>query len=81
MRHPVYDLLFYFASAYLIIAGIVYIVTLLIIFLDKQKRFFDHVARLSSNRSVQIITAILTPAVFALGWIFLFPFTSSQCRK
>ena len=71
-------ILYYLSLSYLDIAGSVYIVTLLVIFLDKKKRFFDNVASLTSNHAVQMITAILTPLVFALGWVFLFPFA---CRK
>ena len=70
--------LYYLSLSYLVIAAIVYIITLLVIFLDKEKRFFGHVASLSSNRAVQMFTAFLTPAVFALGWLFLFPFACNR---
>ena len=70
--------LYYLSLSYLVIAGIVYIVTLLIIFLDKKKSFFRHVASLSSNYAVQMIAAFLTPLVFALGWVFLFPFACNR---
>ena len=71
-------LLYYLSLSYLAIAGIVYVITLLVIFLDKKKRFFQHVASLSSNYAVQMITAFMTPLIFALGWVFLFPFVSSK---
>lgn len=70
--------LYYLSLSYLAIAGIVYVITLLIIFLDKKKRFFQNIASLSSNYAVQMITAFLTPLVFALGWVFLFPFACNR---
>lgn len=70
--------LYYLSLSYLLIAGIVYVITLLIIFLDREKRFFNNVAAISSNRAVQMITAFLTPVIFALGWVFLFPFACNR---
>ncbi len=70
--------LYYLSLSYLLIAGIVYVITLLIIFLDKKKRFFNEVVSFSSNRAVQMITAFISPVIFALGWVFLFPFACNR---
>ena len=78
MEKLIFNVLYYFSMAYLIIAGVIYVVTLLIIFLDKKKRYFNNIAGLSHRRSVQIFTAFLSPLILAIGWIFLFPFTSGD---
>ena len=78
MSKLIYDCLYYFSLAYLLIAGVVYVIILLAIFLDKKKRYFNNIAGLSHRRSVQIFTALLSPLILAIGWIFLFPFTSGD---
>ena len=76
MSKLIYDCLYYFSLAYLLIAGVIYVITMLIILLDKKKRYFNDIAGLSRHRSVQIFAAFLSPLILAIGWIFLFPFTS-----
>ena len=76
MSKLIYDCLYYFSLAYLLIAGVIYVITMLIILLDKKKRYFNDIAGLSRHRSVQIFAGILSPLILAIGWIFLFPFTS-----
>ena len=76
MSKLIYDCLYYFSLAYLLIAGVIYVITLLIILLDKEKRYFNSISGLSRHRSVQIFAGLLSPLILALGWIFLFPFTS-----
>ncbi len=76
MSKLIYDCLYYLSLAYLLVAGVIYVITLAIIFLDKKKRFFNNIAGSSPHRSVQIVTAFLSPLILAIGWIFLFPFTS-----
>ena len=74
----VFNFLYYFAVVYLTIAGIIYLITVLIILLDKKKRFFNEISGMSQHRSVQILAAITSPMILAIGWIFLFPFTSRK---
>ena len=76
MSQLIFDCLYYFSLAYLLIAGVIYVITMLIILLDKEKRYFNSIAGLSRRRSVQIFAGLLSPLILALGWIFLFPFTS-----
>ena len=76
MSKLIFDCLYYFSLAYLLIAGVIYVITVLIILLDKQKRYFNSIAGLSSNRAIQIFAGLLPPLILAIGWIFLFPFTS-----
>ena len=78
MSKLIYSCLYYFSLAYLLIAGVVYVITLLAIFLDRKKRFFNNITELSPHRSVQIFTGLISPLILALGWIFLFPFTSGD---
>ena len=78
MSKLIYDCLYYFSMAYLLVAGVIYAITLAVIFLDKKKRFFNNIAGLSPRRSVQIFAAFLSPLILAIGWIFLFPFTSGD---
>lgn len=76
MSKLIYDCLYYFSLAYLLIAGVIYVITMLIILLDKEKRYFNSIAGLSRHRAVQIFAGLLSPLILAIGWIFLFPFTS-----
>ena len=66
----VYSFLYYFSLGYLIIAAIAYVILMLLIFLDKKKKFFNAITTQTSSRSVQIFSAIVSPMVMALGWIF-----------
>ena len=75
---PVFNFLYYFALVYLGIAGVIYLITMLIILLDKKKTYFNHLAGMSSRRWLQILVGILSPIILAVGWIFLFPFTSGK---
>lgn len=74
----IFNCLYFLALSYLIIAAVIYVITVLIIFLDKKKRYFNSISEMSSSRPVQIITAMITPLIMALGWVFLFPFRSEK---
>ena len=74
----VFNFLYYFAVVYLAIAGIIYLITMLIILLDKKKTYFNHLEGLSSRRWLRILVGISSPIILAIGWIFLFPFTSGK---
>ena len=74
----VFNFLYYFALVYLGIAGVIYLITMLIILLDKKKSYFNHLAAMSSPRWVRILVGIGSPIILAVGWIFLFPFTSGK---
>lgn len=74
----VFNFLYYFALVYLGIAGVIYLITMLIILLDKKKSYFNHLAAMSFPRWVRILIGILSPIILAVGWIFLFPFTSGK---
>ena len=76
----VFHFLYYCSVAYLSIAAVIYVITMLAILLDKEKRFFNEVAGMSRLRGVQIFTAIVSPIILALGWVFLFPFKAIISR-
>ena len=67
MSKLIYDCLYYLSLAYLLVAGVIYVITLAIIFLDKKKRFFNSFAELYPHRSDQIVAAFLSPLIFALA--------------
>lgn len=70
----IYEFLYYFSLAYLGIAGFIYVITMLIIFLDKKKTYFNAIAGMTNRKFTQIFAAIISPMILALGWPFLFPF-------
>ena len=78
MSHSIYNFLYYFSLVYLAIAGLVYVITVLIILFDKKNIFFKEIASRTNRRPVQIFAVFTAPLIFALGWIFLFPFVSSR---
>ena len=46
----VYSFLYYFSLGYLIIAAIAYVILMLMIFLDKKKKFFNAITTQTSRR-------------------------------
>ena len=71
---------YYCSLAYMIIAGIIYLASMLFILSGRGKVFFNSFGKNPAMRRYHIIMVILVPLIFALGWVFLFPFTNNKYK-
>ena len=80
MSHIVAVSVYYCSLVYMIIAGIIYLASLLFILSGKGKEFFNRLENNPAMRKQHVLMVILVPLIFALGWGFLFPFTNNKYK-
>ncbi len=80
MSHTVAVSVYYCSLVYMIIAGIIYLASMLFILSGKGKGFFNSLEKNPAMRKYHVIVVILVPLIFALGWVFLLPFTNNRYK-
>ena len=74
MFHIVAITVYYCSLAYVAIAGIIYLVSLLLVLTNGEKCFFNRIGKKTDARAYRVAMTVLVPLVFALGWGILIPF-------
>ena len=75
MFHIVAISVYYCSLAYMTVAGIIYLASLLLVLTNGEKCFFNRIGKKTDSRKYRVAMAVLVPLVFALGWGFLIPFS------
>ena len=78
MFHIVAVSVYYCSLAYVLVAGIIYLATLLLVLTSGKRCFFNRFEKKPAQRKYRLAVVILVPLVFSLGWGFLIPFTGMR---
>ncbi|MBE6371282.1 MAG: hypothetical protein E7055_04345 [Lentisphaerae bacterium] len=68
-----YNLMYLISKWYLIIAGINWVIALLVISLTLQHYLEQIGASTINNTFVKFVVAMIVPVIYGLGWIFFVP--------
>ena len=74
MFHIIAISVYYCSLAYVAIAVVIYLASLLLVLTNGDKYFFNRIGKKPAAREYRVAMALLVPLVFALGWGFLIPF-------
>ena len=80
MSHIVAVSVYYCSLFYMIIAGIIYLTSMLFILSGRGKDFFNSLEKKPAMRKYHFLVVIIVPLIFALGWVFLLPFTNNRYK-
>ena len=78
MFHMVAVSVYYGSLAYVAVAGIIYLASLLLVLTDGKRCFFNRIGKKPVQRKYRLAMVVLVPLVFALGWGFLIPFKNMR---
>ena len=77
MFHIVAISVYYCSLAYMVVAGVIYLASLLLVLTNREKCFSTRIGK-KPARKYRVAMAVLVPLVFALGWGFLIPFAGMR---
>ena len=78
MFHIITVSAYYCSLAYVSVAGVIYLASLLLVLTDGERIFFNRIEKTPAARKYRAAMVILVPLVFALGWGFLIPFNGMR---
>ena len=78
MFHIVAVSVCYCSLAYVFVAGIIYLASLVMILTGRNRCFSNRTGKKTAAREYRLAMVVLVPLVFALGWGFLIPFNGMR---